>query len=110
MTQAFYTESTHTHNVNVKLVLIHPSIIDEVSARRSMRRFQEKASRTVEMHTVPAQCEPEDRALSQVAWRLERFNESEASELAAVWCRPLSPPPASSDSSDEGDDKGGDEA
>ena len=61
------------------------------------------------MHTVPAQSEPEDRALSQVAWRLERFNESEAIELAAVWCRPLSPPPASSDSSDEGDDKGGDE-
>jgi len=93
---------------NTAAVLIHPGVIDEVSARRGMHRFQEKATRTVEMHKVPVQCKPEDRALSQVAWRLERFNESEASELAAVWCRPLSPPPASSDSSDEGDDKGGD--
>ena len=90
-------------------VLMHPGVIDELSARRGMHRFQETTSRTVEMHTVPAQSEPEDRALPQVAWRLERFNENEASELAAVWCRPLSPPPASSDSSDEGDDKGGDE-
>jgi ribonuclease HI len=90
------------------VVLVNPSIAEAGLARRGMSRFQEKTSRLTDIHTVPPKSEPEDIALAQMAWQLERLSEQETLELKAFWCRPATPPPAAEEPSDDSDSDGSD--